>query len=408
MIRRVSLRPVWALALLGVVYGASTSHAQSTSTTPTALGTCQTATLVRIGDQDVDNMQDPRAVNLAECQANASIEVQLANAGGLTNQRMAVFVDYTDNSSQCSNGSLRYDGNDTTDEPCKTVHEDILLGSEQVRTLTIPILRACPGGENGNREDIANTGRTRQRTLWLLQLDNDMQTTASACYSVAVDFDTAPPTRPTGLNAPKGNTQFVLHWDQVNDDPGQLYHVLMDPNASAVTDGVDAGTELPCTSEALHDGMAIDLKNLPEGVLRVGKDIKASVNPSFELNNPSFSGDHAAVGVVVVDEAGNVSALSKVSCLTRVESCGIGDFDQCSALEEPEGEVDDDIAGINDDIPVEPMAGDDQCAECEGLGDGLTNGGCSTSALNQGHVAGAWPYLALLAGLWFRSRRRTS
>lgn len=379
------------------------ARAQSTTTVTQAATSCTAATLTYIGSEKVVNMATPRPVNLAECNDPAGVEVQiqLPSAASLQDQRLFAYVDITDNNQACSTGALRYDGDSTTDEPCVSIFSDTLQGSETVRTINVPIRAACPGGYDDDVYGIS--GLTR--TLWLLQLNSETQTTASACYSVSIDFDTLAPDPPEGLNDKVvAETQFKLSWDAVDDVSVQSYHILL-ANAEGNPDGSDP----ICSSAALEALEEIDaLDDLPDGVWDAG-EVTYSNDPEFSLNHPDFDGEYGAAAVVALDAAGNVSEPSDIACLRRTESCGFGDA--CAeGIETPSDDDDSDLIGFGDFEDVSAAAGsesEDGCVDCEGF-DGGGASGCSISTPNSRYVAGALPFLFVVAGLLLRSRRRIS
>jgi hypothetical protein len=121
-------------------------------------------------------------------------------------------------------------------------------------------------------------------------------------------MDALPPGVPSGVVGGSGDTQIKVDWATPDGENVQAYNVYVDP---AATD---------CQSELLIAGEAVpaDISGL--------KLTEVNGNASSAVINGSAAGMEyeakAAVAVVARDIAGNQSAVSNVSCITRTQTFG--------------------------------------------------------------------------------------
>ena len=199
-----------------------------------------------------------------------------------------------------------------------------------------------------------------------------------------LNVDTDPPDAPTRVRGGRGENEIPVSWStgservesfEIYVDSGEGTGVPAsdasappaDPDAGSGDGGTASGsgaTNSECGTGALREGASADSVS--------GYFARSEGSPtatSTDLSSGDIDGTVAAVAVVAIDEAGNRSTLSEVTCVYVVPTTGLKDLYEMNNGEYPQG--------------------------------------CPCAATGPAQLDAAWPIGLALTALAFRRRRRS-
>jgi hypothetical protein len=136
--------------------------------------------------------------------------------------------------------------------------------------------------------------------------------------SLPIQYDPDPPTAPTNLTDAAGDTMATATWTQPAATDILEYVVYADMTSVAMA------CEESLAMTQLVEGAALPTAGLVELGSSVGSGV--TINPSMIT---TMTGGTAAMVVVAVDDAGNVSVVSNTACASRIETTGFCDAYDC-------------------------------------------------------------------------------
>jgi MYXO-CTERM domain-containing protein len=252
---------------------------------------------------NVFNSTSGQPVSVAECSGSTPIQFQLTNVPTSGVQTIDVWWSAT-GSTRCNMGSSRMMSSGTT-PPCTFISE-ASTSTSNMATVTVEVL---PSVLFGGSSACSQT-TVVDRNIHFLAVTTTGDATndiAAANYAfVNVVMDPVPPDAPSLSGMPQGDQQISVGFDEP-DEPLYEARLYADPDGCS-----DTGT---VTSTALVAGMTPDegyyvasnMGATPTSVVVTGTQLGLAYDA------------YAAVGVVFVDRARNVSGLSNIVCVRRVE-----------------------------------------------------------------------------------------
>jgi hypothetical protein len=311
-------------------------------------------------------------LGLAACQDNAEIEFRLDNVP--VRETFDIYVGQACNTT---------DSRDGVGDDCDLVKVEAVDDRTQdlrIRLGARDIIQAALG--------VTDCGATSSKpNLWFLAVDNtgSQENVATANYGrIILNVDTDPPDAPTRVRGGRGENQIPVSWSTGNErvlgfdvfvdsgegtgEPVSDASAPVDPDSGIATDGGAASgsgaTNSECGSGALREGASADSVSS-----YYARSEGSPTATNTELSRGDIDGTVAAVAVVSIDEAGNKSTLSEVTCVYVVPTTGLKDLYEMNNGEYPQG--------------------------------------CPCAATGPAQLDAAWPIGLALAALAYRRRRRS-
>jgi len=302
-----------------------------------SLAAAQSATIRSFGDRRSDEFTLP--IGADDCAEN--IELTFTVSGLTTANTLAVFYGST-----CETGANRTGGGSTAQTCFPVVDDDYLALGTQDITLTAQDLDC----DESEELDVS-------RNLFFLSLPSatdatDVSTGNILAFTPAIEVDTKRPSPPTGVAGDSGEVAIPIRWSLPTDTLRELIVYI------------DTEVGENCVSTMMTAGEEVD----PNGL-----DVEDGLSPTstgLTLRNAVEVGSKAAVGVVAVDLAGNVSVLSNIACIEGVPTTSWLDLHKAQG--------------------------------------GKTGDTCSAAPMTTRTLATPFLWLGAIGFLWLRARRRVS
>lgn len=292
-----------------------------------------TVTINSIDGEAVNTLGEYR-LGLQDCLDDVELEFELM---GVPSDKSTIDV-YEGNN--CNDPSRDSDDTDTCDYLTSFETQE---STELIVTLNASVLGCMEG-------------TSQQPTLWFLAVDSSEsgEEVGQRYGTFEIEVDASAPNAPTDVEGGTGENQIPVEWE-TSDSDLDSFIIYID---SSPTDG-DAG--IGCGSSVLVEGQPPPSGGVTTKTINEANATSANLRPS------DLDGTRAAVAVVAVDDAGNESPLSNISCVEIVPTTSFWE-----------------------DYQSDPNAVD---------------GGCPCAAVGPVHVENGWPILLALCALGLRRRR---
>lgn len=251
------------------------------------------------------------SVGIEECKQNAEIVFRLDNLPDATT--LDVWV-----GDECTSTDR---GNADASNNCEQVLSQSIDGNTGRFDVTVGVgdLAMAQGFDC----DSGSKGSTK---LWFLAVDSPGSKMAvGTSYGffpsgsvTKFDTDLDPPDAPSDVSGGSGENQIPVEWDIAASD---LERFIVYADSDVTGGGGSDGGNAECDSARLRAGAAAE--SAPDS-LRV-KTVNEGTATGTTLRGSDIDGDVAAVAVVAVDTAGNMSALSEVVCVHVIPTDGFWD-----------------------------------------------------------------------------------
>jgi uncharacterized protein (TIGR03382 family) len=332
------MRHLWLLAALAMT--GTASPAVVFAQTPGTMTAFDPDTKVTVGGQDIEPSQQYVYLGAAACEADVPITITLPTQTTGASPVMELWVGEAND--DCTLGANR----DTGDDEIATCRE-IDIGADGNNPGNTPKVSTTARKLFGkdNTETCADEG-DRWAYVLLLQsgsdpMGNDNITDNTKYRKVGFRVDVTAPAAPTKVSTENGESVVEISWDLPDDldtenEDGAKVRVYWDPMS------ITPASDMTCTSTLLMAGQDPPAANAGSQQ-SISRATSWSTSPST-LANLGLN-QKIAVAVAAVDETGNVSKLSEVKCVAKVDTVGFceensgtaeagdcgDDFDTCSA-----------------------------------------------------------------------------
>jgi hypothetical protein len=297
-------------------------------------------TKVTVGDQEIEPSQQYVYLGSTECEGDLPIVITLPTQTAGAPKVMEVWVG--ESGDDCNLGAGRDKGDNDTAE-CR----EIDIGADGNNPGNTPKVSttAMKLFGDGDKDTCGDEG---DRWVYVLlmesgsdEMNNDDITDKTKYKKVGFRVDVTAPGAPTKVGTEDGESVVEISWDLPDDletenEDGSKVRVYWDP--MAITPAKDE----TCTSTLLKAG-----QEPPAPDAGAQKEISRATSWSTSPSTLSNLGlnQKIAVAVAAVDETGNVSKLSEIKCVAKVDTVGFceensgstkpgdcgKDFDTCSA-----------------------------------------------------------------------------
>jgi hypothetical protein len=244
-------------------------------------------------------------VGLAECMANSTVDLRVSGLDGtgtiLDVWRVAGTVDCTPTEARIM---------DTRTCTPLTLAVDQTINSTTMQK-DMPIELS---------EILDCTSGSATFNIWFL-VANAMASVEPVMLSgsLQIQYDPDAPAAPTGLTDAAGDTMASTTWTQPTVMDIFEYIVYADTTSVATT-----------CEESLATTQLVEGGELPPGMVELGRSTGSGLTIDPSQVTMDYGGT-AAIAVVAVDRAGNVSVVSNIACASRIETTGFCDAYECGS-----------------------------------------------------------------------------
>jgi hypothetical protein len=345
------------LALAAWLQVATPASAQDAGTTTNGQGDIHVS-LQSIGGGEVNTLVQTR-LGIDHCERNDAVVFRLDNVPSSMES-----IDIYTEGDDCNATTSR----DEDTDRCRYLTTQPTDGNTQDVDVTVmarEFFESCDAGQKATL------------TVWFLSVPGpESSADVGRNYGTyELVADSQPPDAPSEVVGGRGENQIPIEWD-TSDSDLERFIIFIDNNPTEGGGAGAAGTESAgdggsantgdCGSSVLQSGA--DAGDVPSTVRR--KELAEPTATRIELGPDDIRGTVAAVAVVAVDEAGNMSPLSNIGC-----------------------------------VRVEPTQSFWDRYEANG---GAGQAGCPCSALGPVHAHSAWPVALALLFIRRSGRRRRS
>jgi MYXO-CTERM domain-containing protein len=324
------LRNLAVLLILAAAF-ASSAAAQTTTT--------QNCRLVSVITGDTEERVDDldRAINRAECLADANLNIEITGNAGY---QYDVYI-----GSKCATDLA-------SEEGCKMLESAFTVGSDGTKDRLFSIQELL------EQDEFDCDVGTAEMSIFFVPTDINVvsgtsSTSGTGTIACKKKIDTKPPPAPTNIKGGAGEREITVSWDFDYEDEEDLQEFLVyyevcpgksglckaapsDCSTSAdfpTTTSTDADTEEKDVDGG-SENEATATTTIPNTVILSGLNYKSASNATqITLANKVEVGQKAAVVVVAVDNAENRGKPSAVTCIMGVETVGF-----CESLKNESGE----------------------------------------------------------------------